>query len=97
MIQVMETWLVADPANLREFYGQGFKENSLPKTLDLEHVPKTEIFARLDEATANTRKGRYHKIRHASDLLTRLDAGTVAHRCPACHRLLHTIGEILTS
>ena len=32
-------------------------------------------------------EGVYHKIRHASDLLKRIDSSKVRDRCPSCERL----------
>ena len=38
MVQVMETWIIADAEVLRAFYGQGFKDRALPRHADLEQV-----------------------------------------------------------
>ena len=74
MIQTMEAWIVADTAALAAYYGQRFNANPLPRARDLETVPKTEgLAAALERATRATQKGAYHKIRHASDLLQRID------------------------
>ncbi len=93
MAQVMETWIVADPGTLGHYYGQGFKGSALPKSPDLEAVPKADIAKALERATRETRKGCYHKIRHASDLLARIDSSRTRQRCPCCGRLFAMIGE----
>ena len=36
MVQTMETWIVADAAALRSYYGRDFRENRLPKATNLE-------------------------------------------------------------
>ena len=95
MVQMMETWIVADSAALSRYYGQGFRVNKLPKATDLETVPKTTVERSLDEATKDTQKGRYHKIRHASDLLKRVEAEKVKARCCHCQRLFDEIGRIV--
>ena len=97
MVQAMETWIVADSEALNRYYGQGFRANKLPKATDLETVPKTTVERSLGEATKDTQKGRYHKIRHASDLLKRIDAERVRTRCRHCQRLFDEIGQILNA
>ena len=87
MVQVMETWVVADVGALRGYYGRGFKPNQLPRRPLLEDVPKADIARALDRATAATSKGSYRKIRHASDLLARIDPEAVKQRCPHFDRL----------
>ena len=88
MVQTMEAWLVADSDALAAYHGQGFRESALPRTPDLESVSKQEIESALETATRATTKGRYHKIRHASQLLERIRPVRVRERCAACGRLL---------
>ena len=95
MVQMMETWIVADPAALSRYYGQGFRVNKLPKATDLETVTKATVERSLGEATKDTQKRRYHKIRHASDLLKRVEAEKVKARCCHCQRLFDEIGRIV--
>jgi len=84
MVQCMEAWIVADPEALTSFYGQHFNANALPARQNLEEEPKQDLYDKLDRATGNRRltKGRYGKIRHASELLKRIDPAKVAVRCP---------------
>lgn len=84
MVQCMEAWIVADPEALAAFYGQHFKAKALPARQNLEEEPKQDLYDKLDEATSDKRltKGRYGKIRHASELLKRIDPAKVAVRCP---------------
>ena len=95
MVQTMETWIVADAAALTSYYGKDFRANKLPKATNLETVPKTTVERSLDEATKSTQKGRYHKIRHASDLLKLIDVESVKERCAHCQRLFDEIGRIV--
>ena len=95
MVQTMEAWIVADADALDRYYGRGFRAELLPKAADLESVAKSEIEGSLRRATQRTRKGRYHKIRHASDLLQRVDAEKVKARCGHCRRLFDELGRMI--
>ena len=87
MVQVMETWIVADAEALSRYYGSGFERGQLPRRAELEEVPKADVASALERATAATSKGRYRKIRHASELLARIDPEVVKQRCPHFQRL----------
>ena len=95
MVQTMETWIVADGEALAKYYGSGFRAASLPAAKELELVSKNDVARALKAATKNTTKGDYHKIRHAADLLARLDAPRVRSKCPACERLFASLEAIL--
>jgi len=91
MIQVMETWVIADCEALATHYGQGFlKKALLPRTKNLESVEKERIYDALKHATAKTQKGEYHMIGHAAALLEKIDPAIVRRRCPSCDRLFAT-------
>ncbi|HIP52841.1 MAG TPA: DUF4276 family protein [Chromatiales bacterium] len=95
MVQTMEAWIVADPDALNAYYGHRFRENVLPRTQNLEMVSKTAIASALEEATRDTQKGKYHKIRHASDLLKRIDQQKVQQRCPGCALMFDVLGQAI--
>lgn len=96
MVQTMETWIVADSAALSAFYGPGFRANALPSRQNLEEEDKTAVANALYVATKETKtKGRYHKIRHASQLLELIDPGKVRKRCRHCELLFSTLGAVL--
>ena len=96
MIVVMETWLVADPDSLEAYYGQRFRAARLPRRSNLEQVPKGEVLSSLEAATSDTKKGAYHKTRHAPYLLERIRPAKVRVRAPACDRLFRTLLELLS-
>ena len=91
MVQVMETWIVADAEALAAYYGQRFNRNALPGANNLEDVPKLDVEQGLRRATEKSTKGRYHKIGHARDLLGRIDPGRVRQRCGHCDRLFNKL------
>jgi hypothetical protein len=95
MAQVMESWFLADPAVLQDFYKQGFAAGQIPKRANVEEVPKDEVEAVLKSSTAKTQKGEYHKIHHGPFILERLDPEKVRARAPHCARLFATLAEAL--
>lgn len=97
MVQTMETWIIADQAALMRYYGADLLVNALPQTTDLETVAKVDIARALAHATERTSKGRYHKIRHATDLLKQVSPQTVQARCPSCRRMFATVSGLIES
>lgn len=91
MVQAMEAWIAADPAALKQYYGQGFHASALPRAKNIETVAKQQLFTALDAATRGTQKGRYHKTHHAPDLIAILSPATVRGRAPHCERLFVTL------
>ena len=65
--------------------------------VDAEDVSKQDLERGLRQATNATSKGRYHKIKHASDLLKRIDVSAVTSRCGHCKRLFEVLGTILAA
>ena len=81
MVQCMETWIVADAKALADFYGNKFDESQLPKRKNLEDELKVDVQRKLRLATRNSSKGEYRKLAHASKLLSRLNADSIASKC----------------
>ncbi len=73
MVQVMESWFLADKQVLIEYYGQQFLAASLPGQSNIELVAKQDVFNALQHSSRNTKKGEYHKTRHGFDLLSMID------------------------
>jgi hypothetical protein len=91
MIQVMETWIIADADAVANHYKQHFLKNALPRAQNLESIEKKRIYDALKRATAKTQKGGYHKIGHTAALLEAIDPAKVRRRCPSCDRLFVTL------
>lgn len=51
MSTCMESWIVADRETLRQHYGHKLKENSLPRTSNLESQSRTDVHDKLVLAT----------------------------------------------
>lgn len=97
MVQTMEAWFIADVAALQRFYGQDFHAPSIPKTRDVEQIGKAQIESALRDATRNTQKGRYHKIRHGAQLLKLINLEIVRKRARYCERLFATLTDLIIS
>lgn len=91
MVQAMEAWIIADLEILREFYGQGFNPNPIPRRDNLEMIGKPDLESALRLSTQNTQKGEYHKIRHGPKILALVDAAKVCRRAQHCERMFTTL------
>ncbi|MEH2318760.1 DUF4276 family protein [Nostoc sp.] len=95
MVQTMEAWFIADIDALREFYGEGFREDGILQGMagyhSVETVSKATLKVWLEAATRHTGKGKYHKTKHAPKLLELLDVDTVRQASPYCDRLFTTL------
>ncbi|MCU0655955.1 MAG: DUF4276 family protein [Polyangiaceae bacterium] len=97
MIQCMESWLLADVELLRNFYGEGFNEKSIPKTNDLADVDKQQLNAALKNATRHARtKGEYHKTKHGLVLVGKLNPRILEERAPHVGVLAANLRMILS-
>lgn len=93
MVQVMESWFLADRDYLAAYFGDGFNPNALPSPQqNLEDVAKEDVEKALENSTRQCRKkGRYDKGKHSFELLEKLDAKSVVDASPHARRLVETI------
>lgn len=91
MVQMMEAWFITDIEALKRFYGQGFKENAIPKNSNVEKINKTEIYSALQKATKDTSKGEYGKIQRGAKLLELISTAKVRAASLYCDRLFSTL------
>ncbi len=96
MVQIMESWFLADVETLKSFYGQNFKHNAIPKQPNVEKIAKLDVENSLDKATNKTTKGKYHKIKHGADLLSKIETAKVREKSAHCNRLFETISKNLS-
>ena len=71
MVQVMESWFLADPDTLKAFYGREFRAGSLPRNQNIEQISKQDVERGLKHATSVTKKGDYYdnKGKHSFAIL----------------------------
>lgn len=92
MVQVMESWFLADRDCLANYFGHGFNANALPSPQrNLEDVAKRDVERALRESTRQSRLRRYDKGRDSFELLGRLDAKRVVDASQYTRRLVDTI------
>ena len=91
MVQVMESWFLADPDALKSYYGQGFKPKSLHGNPNIEDVPKQDVFHRLKSATRDTKKGGYDKGSVSFELLAEIDPAKVRKASRYANRLIRAL------
>ena len=91
MVQVMESWFLADKVALASFYGQGFRPQDLPPNPDIERVPKADVLAGLAQATRNTKS--YKKGSDSFQILEKLDPAKVRTASAYADRLLQALSS----
>ena len=94
MVQIMESWFVADVDALKDFYGQDFRESAIPKNQkNVEKIDKARVESALKAATAKIKNGVYHKIRDGAKILEKINPQKVRASAPHCDKLFKTISE----
>ncbi len=94
MVQVMESWFLADAEALGAYYGQGFKRSTLPKNSNIESVSKQDIVRGLSRATRDTSKKEFDKGKHSFEILAKLDPAKVRQKSPYADRLFSTLERL---
>ena len=94
MVQVMETWFLADRNSLKRYFGANFKENALKQWPQLEAVPKKTVLNALKQATAHCAKP-YAKGKVSFELLAQVDPALVKAACPHAKALLDRLKTLI--
>jgi hypothetical protein len=94
MVQMMESWFLADKEVLQKYYGRDFRMNALRGNPNVEDIPKKDVESCLKDATRPTQKGEYDKIRHGPEIFGLLRAQLVKEAAPYCKRLFETLQRI---
>ena len=87
MVQVMDTWLLADRVALQKYFDKKFKINAIKQWSELEEVPKVTVIEALRLATTNC-STQYAKGKVSFELLKRIDPEHVEAACPHAKTLL---------
>lgn len=97
MVQFMESWFLADRDALKEFYGQGYRQNALPQDTQIERIAKNEVLGGLDRAARETSKRGYDKGLQSFEILAKLDAEKVKNASPHAKRFIEALFELAQS
>ena len=87
MVQIMESWFLADQQALKSYYVRNYRPKALQAWRNVEQVSKSDVLKFLKRAS----NGGYDKPAHAPKILTVLDPERVRKRAPNCDRLLKFI------
>ncbi len=90
MVQLMESWFLADVDALRTHYDGGFQESALEGNPRVEQIRKLDVLSKLENATRRTTAGKYQK-NHAFKLLGLIDPAKVRRAAPHCDRMFSLI------
>jgi uncharacterized protein DUF4276 len=87
MVQIMESWFLADADALRVYLGKRFQDGSLKGNPRVEEIPKNDVLVRLKKAAG----GDYHKVNDGTRLLASIDPLKVRKAASNCERMFSTI------
>ena len=92
MVQMMESWFLADRECLASYFGDGFRASALPAPQQaIEEISKQDLERALQESARQSSKRRYAKGRDSFALLGQLDAAKVVDASPHARRLVEVI------
>ena len=94
MVEVMESWFLADVEALETYYDQGFKRSMLPRNTNIESVSKQDVIRGLSRATRDTSKRKYDKGKHSFEILADLNPTRVRQKSPYAERFLSTLERL---
>ena len=95
MVECMENWFLADKKALAEFFGSGFKSNSLPKKSNVEQLSKSDVYVGLENASKGTSKGKYGKGAHSFKILAAVEPAKIRASAPFAERLFQHLDLVL--
>lgn len=90
MVQVMETWFLADRDLLKSYFGTSLRESHLRQWPHLEAVPKLTVLDALEKSTAGCQR-HYAKGKVSYELLGKLSPDRVETACPHAKALLERL------
>ncbi len=93
MVQVMESWFLADPDLLKSHFGRSFKERFIKKWPNLEDISKGEVLNILKMATKNCSQP-YKNGPVSFEILSKIDPVRVEQSCKHAKQLLEKLRAI---
>lgn len=95
MVQVMESWFLADRDALKAFFGQDFHEKALPAAnRPIESVAKDDVHDALKRATQSCKiKAEYSKGEHSFKLLAKIEPDKIIAASPWAKRFVDILKQ----
>lgn len=94
MVQMMESWFLADVETVKSYYKAGFKEDRFPSSDEnIEAISKERVEDILTASTKNTIKAEYRKGRDSFTILGKVDPAKVCARSKWSERFLYLLKE----
>ena len=93
MVQIMETWFLADTAALRRYFGSGFNPQALKQWPALEEAPKADVLNFLKHATTGCVPS-YSKGKVSFALLAEIDPARVEVASPHAWMLFRSLRRL---
>jgi Domain of unknown function (DUF4276) len=90
MVQIMESWFLADVGALKALYKERLNEAALRRNPKVEEIPRGDVLSSLENATRGTKAGKYQK-NHAFKLLGLIDPAKVRKAAPHCEQMFNVI------
>ncbi len=91
MVQIMESWFLADSKTLASFFGAGFEQSKLPNiSQGVETIAKQQVYTALSQATAHC-KATYGKGEHSFKILAAIDPEKVCAASPWAQRFVELL------
>jgi hypothetical protein len=94
MVQVMETWFLADRETLKSFFGEHFRARAIRSWPHLEEIPKQTVLDALNQATAACGRKRYAKGDLSFALFSEISPKKVEDACPGAKVLLDRLRSL---
>jgi Domain of unknown function (DUF4276) len=92
MIQEMESWFLSQPNILDGFYGKDDNGKLISEKIPNKNAMKiSNPDEMLQQFTKNTKRGKYHKIRHSVELLKLLNASQLEDDFPDFKKLIEKL------
>jgi hypothetical protein len=93
MVQIMESWFLADSSALATFFGAGFNAKKLPNPgVAIESIAKADVYKALADATTSCKtKAAYGKGEHSFKILAVIDPDKVRAASPWAKRFVEAL------
>src|SRR5260370_414110 len=86
MVQIMESWFLADPPAIRRILGPQFRESALPANARVEEIAKATVIEKLNHAARDCPKGGYRKGEDSFAILGAIEPAKIEAAAPFARR-----------